>query len=222
MRKIPKKVFSGMTSSPAVIIVVIYYNCGPCWGRLEPETNLNKGRTMYKGIKTILFPTDLTPNCIPAFDFATLLSVQFQAKIVLLHVKERIPDYIEGRLEGLLGEDQWGDLRNNYENSIRQKLIGKQSSGRLIQMALEHLYNRSVPGDGVAAPVREVLVADGDTPVSEAITQTAKEHDCDVIVMGSNQGLLSKQSLGSTVKAVMKHSAIPVVMVPYSHKIETE
>jgi nucleotide-binding universal stress UspA family protein len=176
---------------------------------------------MLKGIQTILFPTDLTKNCIPAFDFATLLSLRFQAKIVLLHVKEKIPDYIEGRLEGLLGEDQWEGIRDTYENSIRQQLIGKRSSSKLIRMALEHLCSAGDAVEG-ACPAREIVISGGESPVADTIVETAKEHGCDIIVMGSNKGVLSKQSVSSTVKSVMKRSEIPVVMVPYTHKIDTE
>ncbi|MFH1155484.1 MAG: universal stress protein [Pseudomonadota bacterium] len=176
---------------------------------------------MFKGIKTILFPTDLSKNCIPAFDFATLLSLQFQSKIVFLHVKEKIPDYIEGRLEGLLGEDQWQGIIDSHDNTIRQKLIGKRSSSKLIQMALEHLCEGNGSGDG-ACQSKEIVISDGDAPVADIIIETLKAHDCDLIVMGANRGVLSKQSVSGTLKSVMKHSEVPVVVVPYSHKIETD
>lgn len=176
---------------------------------------------MYKGVKTILFPTDLSKNCIPAFDFATLLSLKFQAKIVLLHVKEKLPDYIEDRLEDLLGENKWDDLRHSYENTARMQLIGKQSSNKLIQMALEHFCTENEPNEGKCQP-REIVITEAAGPISETIIETAKAHDCDIIVMGTAQGIISKQSVSSTIKSVMKRSAIPVVVVPYTHKLELE
>lgn len=176
---------------------------------------------MYKGIKSILFPTDLTRNCIPAFDFAMVLSLQFKAKIVLLHVKEKIPDYVEGRLEGLLGQDQWKEMMHAYENSIRQSLIGKRSSNKLIQMALKQLFGETDSGaEHQEMPAREIVISGGD--IAQTIVEQSKKHACNLIVMGSRKGVLSKSAVGSTLKAVMKASDIPVVVVPYGHRVEEE
>jgi nucleotide-binding universal stress UspA family protein len=41
---------------------------------------------MFKTIKTILFATDLSPNCRSAFEAAISLAAQYQAKLVLLHI----------------------------------------------------------------------------------------------------------------------------------------
>ena len=176
---------------------------------------------MYKGVKSILFPTDLTKNCIPAFDFAMVLSLQFKAKIVLLHVKEKIPDYVEGRLEGLLGEDQWKEMMHTYENSIRQSLIGKRSTNKLIQMALKQLIGEADSGEEhQGMPAREIVISGGD--IAQAIVEQSKKHACDMIVMGSHKAVLSKSAIGSTLKSVMKASEIPVVFIPYGHRMETD
>jgi hypothetical protein len=52
----------------------------------------------------------------------------YRAKIVLLHVLERMPGYIEGRLAGMFGEEQWKEMLQAHETKVRQKLIGKRSS----------------------------------------------------------------------------------------------
>ncbi len=65
---------------------------------------------MLKPLDTILFATNLNENCRDAFDFTAVLATQFQAKIVLLHVLEKMPDYIEGRLQGMLGKEKFGTL----------------------------------------------------------------------------------------------------------------
>jgi hypothetical protein len=38
---------------------------------------------MQDGIKTILFATNLTQACRPAFDFAAILALRFQAKLII-------------------------------------------------------------------------------------------------------------------------------------------
>ena len=98
---------------------------------------------MLKSVKTILFATDLTKRSVPAFDAATLLALTFKAKIVLLHVLEKLPDYVEGHLAGLLGEDQWDKIMHAHQSEVRQALIGKRSSSKLIRKALEHFCSEA-------------------------------------------------------------------------------
>ena len=172
---------------------------------------------MFKGIKNILFTTNLSKNCVPAFDVAVMLAMQFKAKIILLHVLEKIPDYVEGRLEGLLGEEQWKEMMHSHENEIRQKLIGKRSSNVLIQKALEHFCAEAgIDDDACGYQAREVVIDDGD--VVESILVNAKAHECDVIVMGAPETRLLKKSIGYATKSVLKKSKVPVIVVPVDPK----
>jgi nucleotide-binding universal stress UspA family protein len=170
---------------------------------------------MLKRVKTILFATKLTRNSVPAFEAAVTLALTFKAKIVLLHVLEKIPDYIEGRLAGLLGEDQWNEMMHAYQNEVRQKLIGKRSSSKLIRRALEHFCSTAGMDDACSGyQSREIVVAEsGD--VAERIIENAIAQDCDMIILGAHEGLFAKQSLSSTVKSVLKKSKIPVLVVPF-------
>ena len=175
---------------------------------------------MLDSIKTILFATDLSINCIPAFDFTLVIAMQFKAKICLLHVMEKIPDYVESRLEGLFGEDQWKEMMHSYENSARQKLIGKRSSSKLIQNALNHLCKEAgIDEASCGYRSSEIIVTDGD--IADKILETSKTYNCDLIVMGNRKGFLSKSAIGLNTKSVMKRSEIPVLVVPYTHDLET-
>lgn len=172
---------------------------------------------MFKGIKTILFTTDLTKNCVPAFDVAVMLAMKFKAKIVLLHVLEKIPDYVEGRLEGLLGENKWQEMTHSYQNDIRQKLIGKRSTNALIQKALEHFCTEAgIDEASCGYQAREVVIDDGD--VAESILANAKEHECDMIVMGTPESRMLTKPIGSTTKEILKKSNLPVIVVPVDPK----
>jgi nucleotide-binding universal stress UspA family protein len=172
---------------------------------------------MFKGIKTILFTTNLSKNCVPAFDVAVMLAMQFKAKILLLHVMESIPDYVEGRLEGLLGENQWKDMQHSHENEVRQKLIGKRSSNTLIQKALEHFCTEAgIDEASCGYQAREVIIDDGDVP--QSILANAKAHECDIIIMGAPETRLLKKSIGNTTKSVLKKSKVPVIVVPVDPK----
>lgn len=172
---------------------------------------------MFKGIKSILFTTNLSKNCVPAFDLASMLALEFRAKLVLLHVIEKIPDYIEGRLERLLGEKKWGEMVHFYENEIRQKLIGKRSSNVLIKMALEHFcIEAGIDNATCGYRSKEVVIDEGD--VVNSILTNAKLHECDIIVMGAPKARLIKKSIGNSIKSILKKAEVPVIVVPVNQK----
>ena len=176
---------------------------------------------MYKGIETILFTTNLTKNCVPAFYFSVILAMRFEAKIVLLHVMEKIPDYVEGRLKGLLGEEHWDEMVHTHENEIRQKLIGKRTSSKLIEKALEHFCSQAGIDDATCGyQSREVVIEDGD--IVENILENSKKHACDLIVMGGHVSHPLKKSIGGTVKSVLRKSKIPVLVVPADSSDQAE
>ncbi len=168
---------------------------------------------MYKPLKAILFATNLSENCRNAFEFAAVLATRFQATIILLHVMEKMPEHVEGRLQGLLGEQQWTQLVETQEKSAQAALIGKKSSSKFIHKALRQFCSQSGIDDASCGyHSREIVISDGE--VVPDILSYAKKYDCDLIVMGARQGLISKTSVGATVKSVMRQSNIPVVVVP--------
>ncbi|BBO86231.1 universal stress protein [Desulfosarcina ovata] len=172
---------------------------------------------MFKGINTILFTTNLTRNCVPAFDVAVILALKFQAKIILLHVMEKVPDYVEGRLEGLLGEGHYKEMVSSYENEVREKLIGKRSTSKLIQKALERFcLEAGIDDEACGYQAREVVIDDGD--VAESVIKNAKAHDCDLVVMGGHEAAFLKKSVGNKIKTVLGKSKIPVLVVPADPK----
>lgn len=168
---------------------------------------------MFKPIESILFATNLAENCRPAFDMAASLATRYQATLVLLHVIEKMPDYIEGRLRGLLGAQQWEDISQKHENEARQSLIGKKSSSKLIRAALEqYCAEAGIDDQSCGYHSREIVVCDGE--LVDTIVAKAKENNCDMIVMGAKEGLLAGTAIGATIKAVMRQSARPVLVVP--------
>ena len=172
---------------------------------------------MFKGIKTILFTTNLSKNCVLAFDVAVMLSMQFKAKIVLIHVLESIPNHVESRLVGLFGEEKWKEMMHSHENEIRQKLIGKRSSNTLIQKALEQFcIDAGINDDACGYQAKEIVIDDGD--VAESILVHAKAHKCDIIIMGAPETRLLKKNIGNTTKSVLNKSKVPVIVVPADPK----
>ena len=168
---------------------------------------------MIKPVKNILFATNLSPDCVSAFHFAAAIATRFQATLVLLHVVDKMPEYIESRLKGLLGEAQWQEQVSSQVASARQQLIGKKSSNAMIKTALGHFCSEAgIDDDACGYHSREIVVTDGE--VIEDIIESAHKYECDLIVMGTKEGFLSHNSIGANIKGVMRKTQIPVMVVP--------
>ncbi|MGD9210302.1 MAG: universal stress protein [Desulfobacteraceae bacterium] len=168
---------------------------------------------MIKPVKNILFSTNLTQECMAAFDFAVAMATRFQATIVMLHVIEKMPEYVESRLKGLLGKEQWEETFKSHVSDAHEKLIGKRSSSNLIKTALSQFCNDAgIDDTSCDYHTHEIVVSDGE--VISDIVKYSKEYECDLIIMGIKEGLISKNSIGATTKGVIRKSRIPVMVVP--------
>jgi nucleotide-binding universal stress UspA family protein len=168
---------------------------------------------MFKPIQTILFATNLSEDCRAAFDLAASMATRYQATLVLLHVIEKMPESIEGRLKGLMGERRWHEMLSNLEDNARQALIGKNTSNKLIREALEQFCaDAGIDDASCGYHSREIVIADGD--IVEEVMARSKEYKADLIVLGTRSGFLSDNRLGQTIKSIMRHSKIPVLMAP--------
>ena len=170
---------------------------------------------MLKPIQSILFATDLTENCQPAFEFTLSLAVKFQATVCLLHVIEPLPDNVKGRLKSLIGKHKWEDMIHSQQTSAHRSLLGKKPANTVVKDALNSFCNQTgVDDEACTYQSREIIISDGD--VNDEILRHAAENDCELIVLGGHKNLFSKTSVGSTTKTVLKKSKIPVTVVPPS------
>jgi len=166
-----------------------------------------------KGIKTILFTSNLSETSRIAFSHAASLAGQINAKIVLLHVIEIIPSSYESRLVGLFGERKWYEILGQHKAEAQHALIGKISSRQMIRTALSEFCRESgISDDQCGITPNEIVVKEGD--VVEEILQQAAEHECDLIVMGASKGLLSGTAVGHNIKSVLKRSKVPTLVIP--------
>lgn len=168
---------------------------------------------MIKPIQNILFATNLSQDCIPAFNYAAAIATRFQATLVLLHVIEKMPDYIESRLKGLLGANKWQEVLASQESNARQTLIGKKSNNAMIQAALaQFCTDTGIDDDSCGYHSREIVVTGGE--VVEDIIQCSQDYQCNLIVLGAKSGFLTHNAIGPIAKGVMRKSKIPVMVVP--------
>lgn len=161
--------------------------------------------------KTILFTSNLSAASRIAFGHAALLAKQFHAKLILLHVMERLPSSYEGYMIGLFGQDKVQEVMKRHKNEARHALVGKVTPSQMAKTALSEFCLESGIAETVTEPA-EIIVENGE--VVEMIMKVAEERACDLIIMGAHTGLLSHASVGHTLKSTIKKSKIPVMIVP--------
>ncbi len=163
---------------------------------------------MIPQIKKILYATDLSKNSSYAFLFATDMARRSDARIVILHVLERIPPYAEV-YTGMTYEMEQKKREETVEE-LKKRLWGfcKRAETQI--------------GPPCVELVSKMLVPLGYPP--EKILNVADEEGCDVIVLGTHgKGFLAHTFLGSVSRAVLHRTRKPVLVIPLpSEKASTE
>lgn len=168
---------------------------------------------MLKPIRSILFATDLSPNCQPALDFTISMATRFHATIYMLHVIEKLPEQMGDRLKDLLGSHQWEEMVDSHKSSAHKSLVGKRPTNNVIREAVHNFCKQEgIAEDSCDFQSREIIISDGE--IVEDILKNAEANECDLIVLGGHRNMFGKTSFGQTVKGVMKKSKIPVTLVP--------
>ena len=168
---------------------------------------------MIKITQTLLFTTNLSDISRDAFSTAVILASQLSAKIVLLHVHEKLPESYDSRVRLLFGEKQWANIVENQFSDAKRVLIGKISTQQIIRAAMEQFCRENNMADQLRGEAHlEIVIKDGD--VIETILEVAEEHHCEMIVMGASKGLVSGTTVGPHIKSVLKKAKVPVLVIP--------
>jgi len=169
---------------------------------------------MIKSVQSILFATDLSKNCQQALEYTLSLGIRYNAVIYMIHVIEEIvPGNIGSQLKDLLGTHKWNDLVETQQEFVKKSLLGKQATNAVIRGKVQEFCKLADIDSGQGDfQSREIILAGGD--VVDEIIAKAKEHNCDLIVMGAKESLLSGNSIGTTIKSVLKDSPVAVTVVP--------
>jgi nucleotide-binding universal stress UspA family protein len=135
-------------------------------------------------IRTILHPTDFSPQSTPAFQVACALARDYVARLVLLHVHP--PDMMYG--EGYV-------LPPDPE---------------VVRAELQERLNGLRPPDPAVRVER--LLSEGDA--ARQILHTARDVGADVIVLGTHGRTgLGRLLMGSVAEAVLRQATCPVLAV---------
>lgn len=154
---------------------------------------------MTPQIKKILYATDLTKNSSYAFLYATDMARRYEASIVILHVLESLPAYV----------DAYGGMA---------VYIKQKGEGEIIDEIKGHLAEFCKKAEAQIGPpcvslVSKILVPRGHPP--EKILTVADEEGCDAIVLGTHgKGFLAHAFLGCVSTAVLHRTRKPVFVIP--------
>ena len=167
---------------------------------------------MIPEIRKILFTSDLSETSKHAFSYALSLAGRYKAQVVFLYVMEEIHDNVKLFLD-LEMVDQ---VRREAVKEARATLTGKRLDMATIRTGLKEFFDVSVKdyeNAGEAPGGGEVIVTEGN--IVDTIIRTAKEQNCDAIVLGSRRrGALSEIMFGSVVRGVLRNSDRLVIVAP--------
>jgi len=162
-------------------------------------------------IKKILYATDLSESAVHAFSYAVSLANMYGAGITILHVLAEFSG--EEFITNMINTDTWEEIKSRHYSEARDQLIGKKRDHVALKEVLEAFSEEALAdAQGQTFVTDEVLIKHG-TP-AEVIVETAQELNGDLIVMGTHgHGAIADVFVGSTAKWVVRHSAIPVLVI---------
>lgn len=164
-------------------------------------------------IKRILYATDLSENARYAMSYAVSLANAYGARIIILHVIDETPEYVDAHVAGYIEASAWEDIKKRNVDETREVLIGKKRDNAMVREVLDRFCQNLRPGTDDHEAAMDETVIKGGNPVAQ-ILATAEEKRCDLIVMGTHgRSALMDTMMGSTTSRVSRRSKIPVLTV---------
>ena len=142
-------------------------------------------------VTKVLWPTDFSNSAEQALPFVTSLTQKYQAEIHVLYVIEDIAHH----------ESWYGDFDHSHVEKLME-WAEKSATKRLEQVCEKYLNS---------CPLYIKHIAVGD-PAQEILKLIDKEK-VDMVVMTSS-GEKGVYRFGSVTEKVVKHSPIPVTVIP--------
>ena len=163
---------------------------------LEAGTVARSGQTMASGIRKILYTTDLSENSAYVFRYALNSAEVHDAEIHILYVLKSFYPLPDGFFDVSSREEQ------------------KPAILEQIRTRLDDFVQRELQGDSARLKrVTAIEVIEGD-PVME-ILKKADRMKADVLILGTHsKGVVAETFLGSVAIEVLRHSWVPVFVIP--------
>ena len=164
---------------------------------------------MIPQIKNILYATDLSETARYAYKYAASLAQQYDARITILHVIEKLTAETYLQIEGYIGEARWKQLHEEKRADFVSTIKGRLSN-----------FCDEISGemDACTFKVDKIIVKEGIA--ADEIIHQAELNDADVIVIGKHgSGMLKDALMGGTSRRVVRRSSIPVLVIRLPDKL---
>ncbi len=151
-------------------------------------------------MKKILIALDYNPTAQKVAEEGFSLAKSMNAEVTLLHVITDPVFYATSGYSPIMGFNGYVDMSPTLLDSVDGL---KNASLQYLDKSRQHLGDKTI----------QTIVKEGD--FAETILDTAKEVHADIIVIGSHsQKWLENIIMGSVTEKVMKHTNIPLFIVP--------
>jgi nucleotide-binding universal stress UspA family protein len=151
-------------------------------------------------MKKVLIALDYDPTAQKVAEKGFLLAESMKASVILLHVIADPAYYSSLEYSPITGFAGYMDMSNDHLDSVDGLINASQ---QYLEKLKAHLGDKKI----------QILVKEGD--FAETILKTAKEIHADMIIMGSHsRNWLENIVLGSVTEKVLKHTIIPLFIIP--------
>lgn len=158
---------------------------------------------MMPKIQKLLYATDLSKNAAYALRYAFYLAKKLDARIVVLHVVEKMSSDAQITLQTYLDKD---DRKKVFAQRV-------EHATERVKNRLELFCEKEFQNDPECRnKVVSIDVCEGYP--AEEILKKVEALDCDLIVMGAHEKGLTHTFLGSVAKSVLRRSRQPAFIVP--------
>ena len=153
----------------------------------------------YPKYKKVLFCTDFSENSDYAFEFAYGIAKRDEGLLYILHVIPHNPQqtYVETMIDSETLERIQKNIEEDLDNNYRER------------------YGKKI-GDEIKF---EIVTKSGRE--DEEILKFAKDEKVDIIVMGTHGKTgIEHVFFGSVAEKVLRHSPVPLFVIPCKKKLE--
>lgn len=155
-------------------------------------------------MKKILVAIDYNPTAQGIAERGYELAKSMNAEIILLHVVADYTYYSSLDYSPIMGFDTFSNLGVVQTNTVIEL---QNAADEYLQKCKKHLGDPSI----------KTLVKDGDS--GDAIIEAANNLKADVIVLGSHSRKgLDKILMGSVAEKVLRHSKVPLFIIPITEE----
>ncbi len=151
-------------------------------------------------MKKILIALDYDPAMKKIAETGYSFAKSMGAQVILLHVISDYVYYSSPDYSPIIGYDSFSNLGAMQTGTLDEL---KKAAQNYLNTTKQHLGDESI----------QLVVKDGD--FGEVILETATELNVDIIVMGTHgRRGLDKILMGSVAEKVLRHSSIPLFIIP--------